>query len=681
MSVRTIRRKGTPTTVQRDTRFILSFILGTVLLFTLPSFKSISEKMDTTEAKYRQAELIKECRLGLHVPGTKKKMDELFRISTSLHDRSHQTLALQYILLHYLHFNENLDTIREFTDSLKSFSLHTGSKYSYYFSWSQYIQYLIEGDTTLHTGKLELENMIQEVLDDNHTFGQIQCYRRFMAYYERLHLWDAAIEQSSDAIEITEKSDPQNRNLSMYYLDHAKLLRMVGKYTDSYDYVQKALNSYYEKLHKIQIIAFKCQLDAETDNYNSIINSYNDIVSDEELIREGQNTIHLYKIRFFYNLAKKDYAKALAAIREYENKANDPLQVSRLKLFLSSAMSQSALEKQDKPLQLDVNKSMLEFIWAVDSLNYRISRVMGDETLRTIDSSALMRKRGQEMMEAGARRRIIGNTLLSICVILIIVLVVLIIRNNKHNRKLREQTSAVAKKNIKLQQLNSELQETINNIKKNTDNAISRIDDITKDSKMKSSFIINLARELRNVALNGLDKASVCQLLEYAKNMEILQNLATRDHITIETINLNKICKEVFDKYIEENYNDGGVKFYFEPIPEEKPMIQANQEMLTLIICNLLRLSQNHTKEGEIILKTRRNQVGHLQLIVTDTGNGIPKSKRERMFERLPDFSDSDTGTILHLTICRIAAHSQNCRIWLDTAQYSISGTSIVVEF
>lgn len=652
------------------------------MLAILASTVSVSAQLDTTEAKYRQNELIRECRLGLNVKGSKKYMDELFEVASSLNDTRYQTLALQYILLHYIHFNENVDKVGEFTDSLKSFSLRTGSKYSYYFSWSQYIQYLIEGDTTFHRGKLELERMMAEVLEDDHVYGKIQCYRKFMAYYERMHLWDAAIAQNKDAITTTEQQDPQNSNLSMYYLDQARLLRMTGNYPEAYDYIQKAMGSYKENLHKIQIVALKCQMDAETDNYSSIIESYKDCMSNEELIREGQNTTYLLKIRFYYNLAIGDFNKAMAAIRDYEKTQNDPLQVSRLKLFLASSIGQQAIDKtKTKYPSLDIKKSMLDFVYATDSINYNINRIMGDETLRTIDSSVLMRKHGEELMAAGARRRVLGTTMLIICFVLIIVLSVLIARNRKHNRKLREQTSEVVKKNIKLQQYNSELAGSLETARATMEGSQARIDDVIKDNKMKTSFIVSLAKELRTVALNGLDKASVSQLLEYAKNMEILQNLATREHITIETLNLNDHCKDVFDKYVIENPSSNGVKFYFEPVPESYPMVEANPELLTLIICNLLRLSQNHTKQGEIILKTRRNQQGKLQLIVTDTGGGIPKSKRDRMFDRLADFEDSDTGTLLHLTICRVAAHSQNCRIWLDTTLYSISGTSIVVEF
>lgn len=652
------------------------------MLAILASTASVSAQLDTTEAKYRQNELIRECRLGLNVKGSKKYMDELFEVAGSLNDTRYQTLALQYILLHYIHFNENVDKVGEFTDSLKSFSLRTGSKYSYYFSWSQYIQYLIEGDTTFHRGKLELERMMAEVLEDDHVYGKIQCYRKFMAYYERMHLWDAAIAQNKDAITTTEQQDPQNSNLSMYYLDQARLLRMTGNYPEAYDYIQKAMGSYKENLHKIQIVALKCQMDAETDNYSSIIESYKDCMSNEELIREGQNTTYLLKIRFYYNLAIGDFNKAMAAIRDYEKTQNDPLQVSRLKLFLASSIGQQAIDKtKTKYPSLDIKKSMLDFVYATDSINYNINRIMGDETLRTIDSSVLMRKHGEELMAAGARRRVLGTTMLIICFVLIIVLSVLIARNRKHNRKLREQTSEVVKKNIKLQQYNSELAGSLETARATMEGSQARIDDVIKDNKMKTSFIVSLAKELRTVALNGLDKASVSQLLEYAKNMEILQNLATREHITIETLNLNDHCKDVFDKYVIENPSSNGVKFYFEPVPESYPMVEANPELLTLIICNLLRLSQNHTKQGEIILKTRRNQQGKLQLIVTDTGGGIPKSKRDRMFDRLADFEDSDTGTLLHLTICRVAAHSQNCRIWLDTTLYSISGTSIVVEF
>lgn len=611
----------------------------------------------------------------------KKYMDELYRISTMLNDNKRQALALQYLLLNQIHTNADINAIREATDSLKRFSLRNYSKVSYYFGWSQYIQVLISGDTTMHIGKTELENMMREVLEDNHIYGRIQCYRRFMSYYERLRLWKEAIAQNAEAITITEQSDPDNSNLSMYYLDQAKLLRQINNYTGAYEYIQKGLNTYKEKYHKVQLISMKCQLDAETGNYDSIIRDYNELMSDEESVQEGQNTHFMVLIRYYYNIAIGDFDKAAAAIRDIAKMDVSKDQVVNMKLMLGAIASDKLTSRYNIKLPYKIKESMLEYSWSVDSINSQVSKLMGDETIKQLDTPIMIRQQGELERAAGARRRMIGQTMLSICFILIITLIVLIIRTRKSNRKMRELTSAFAMKNLRLQQRNEELQGTINTMRLAYDRSATRLDDVIKDSKMKSTFIMSLAKELRLVAINGLNKATVPQLLEYAKNMEILQNLATRKHINIESINLNATCQKIFDKYIAENPPANGLTFYFEPTQERNVNVEANSELLALIISNLLRLSQRHTNKGEIILKTRRAQNGHLQMIVSDTGAGIPLNKRDRMFERLSEMEDSDTGTILHLTICRVAAHSQNCRIWLDTSRHSALGTSVIVEF
>lgn len=652
-------------------------IVLTILSFSVP----IKAQRDTSEANYRYTELLKECRATLNVPGSKSNIDELFKVSTYLQDPHKQSVALQYLLLHRLRTKSSTEDIIEAVDSLKGFCRRHNDMSAYYFGWSQYIQTLINGDTTLMRGKSELENMMREASAEDNHYGRIQCYRRFSSYYMKLHLWDSALGQNKEAIELTELSYPNNHNLPIYYLDNARICTYKHDYSSAYDFIQKALDLQNDKLHKLQILTLKCRLDALTNDYNSICKTYNEVMSDDDLVRQGQNTHFMYILRFYYNIASPDYDKAANTIRDYEAFGATPSQTIDMKILLAAAVANNVSARHNIRLPYDIKEQILMYESLSDSVNYEISQLMANHNDMQLDTPLLIRQQREEERAMGARRRLIGTTMLFISGILIIVLTILIVRNTKKNRKLRLQTSNVAKKNIHLQMLNNELQANIENLKASNDTNQSRMDAIIKDSKMKSTFITSMARELRMVAMNGLDKASVDQLLEYAKNMEVLQNLATRDNMVFDELNLNLVCQEVFNKYLSEHPTHDNVKFYFEPIAENAPMVHANTELLTLIISNLLRLAQRHTQNGEITLTTRRNQNGRLQMIVSDTGQGIPKHKRERMFERLADMEDTDTGSLLHLTICRMAAHSQNCRIWVDATQYSISGTSIILEF
>lgn len=657
---------------------IVFFGIGlTVLIFAAP----LKAQRDTSEANFRYTELIKECRATLNVPGSEPNINELFRLSTYLQDPHKQSVALQYLLLHRLRTKAPKEDIVEAVDSLKRFCRRHNDMSAYYFGWSQYIQTLVNEDSTMVQGKAELESMMREASDEDNNYGKIQCYRRLSHYYMKLHLWDTALLQNKEAIELTELTYPNNHNLPVYYLDNARICEAKHDYAAAYDYLQKSLNMQDDKLHKLQALAHRCRLDALTGDYNSICKTYNEAMSDNEMVRQGQNTHFIYILRFYYNLASPDFEKAASTIRDYEAFGATPEQTIDMKLFLASAVASNVSARHNIRLPYDIKEQILKYETISDSINNQISQYMANHNNLELDAPLLIRQQREEERAMGARRRLIGTTMLCVSGALIIILTILIVRNTKKNQKLRLQTSSVAKKNIHLQMVNNELQASIENLKAANNTNQSRIEAIAKDSRMKSTFITSMARELRMVAMNGMDKASVDQLLEYAKNMEVLQNLATRDNMACDELNLNLVCQEVFNKYLSEHQSQNGVKFYFEPAPESNPMVQANTELLTLIICNLLRLAQRHTSKGEITLSTRRSQNGHLQMVVSDTGHGIPKHKRERLFEPLADIEDTDTDTLLHLTICRMAAHSQNCRIWVDTSQYTTSGTNIIVEF
>ena len=89
------------------------------------------------------------------------------------------------------------------------------------------------------------------------------------------------------------------------------------------------------------------------------------------------------------------------------------------------------------------------------------------------------------------------------------------------------------------------------------------------------------------------------------------------------------------------------------------------------LVCNAIKF----TKEGsiQVLVKKQLGKEGETTLLfeVKDTGIGIPKENREKLFEAFAQIDNSttrtETGTGLGLTICKQLVELMNGQIWLES--------------
>ena len=110
-------------------------------------------------------------------------------------------------------------------------------------------------------------------------------------------------------------------------------------------------------------------------------------------------------------------------------------------------------------------------------------------------------------------------------------------------------------------------------------------------------------------------------------------------------------------------------------VAADLPPLSADQTLLERILHNLVGNALKFTPEGGQVRVTARSmpgQEGLAELVVSDTGPGVPGHVRERLFQKFVTGSRGGTG--LGLAFCRLAVEAHGGRIWLgDESQ----GTSI----
>jgi signal transduction histidine kinase len=100
--------------------------------------------------------------------------------------------------------------------------------------------------------------------------------------------------------------------------------------------------------------------------------------------------------------------------------------------------------------------------------------------------------------------------------------------------------------------------------------------------------------------------------------------------------------------------------------------LRADRQRLTQAMMNLLRNAAEHTAEGDRVVLGSALANGHARLWVSDSGPGVPKEDRTRIFERFDRGSVrsvDDEGTGLGLAIVRAIAEAHGGRVTVGDAR------------
>ena len=68
---------------------------------------------------------------------------------------------------------------------------------------------------------------------------------------------------------------------------------------------------------------------------------------------------------------------------------------------------------------------------------------------------------------------------------------------------------------------------------------------------------------------------------------------------------------------------------------DDLPTMMVDSKLMTIVFQNLLSNAVKYTPEGGEITLTVKKDEGTMQITVSDTGMGIPKSQQEKIFSKL----------------------------------------------
>ncbi len=150
----------------------------------------------------------------------------------------------------------------------------------------------------------------------------------------------------------------------------------------------------------------------------------------------------------------------------------------------------------------------------------------------------------------------------------------------------------------------------------------------------------------------------------YERELSSIIELSRLEYITSinkQPVSLNGIIKEVAGEHIELARKKGLHLSY--KLSEIKDL-DANRDMMASLVRNLLLNALKYTDRGSVMITTAEID-GGIQMIVSDTGRGIPAKMLSKIFEPYCKVHPEDEGLGLGLSICEkiVRLHDGDIRV------------------
>jgi hypothetical protein len=226
-----------------------------------------------------------------------------------------------------------------------------------------------------------------------------------------------------------------------------------------------------------------------------------------------------------------------------------------------------------------------------------------------------------------------------------------------------------------------------------------------ESDRLKSAFLANMSHEirtpmngilgfsdlLRTPNLSGEKQQKYIKIIEKSgkRMLNIIDDIvdiskieAGLMNVDIKKSNVNEQIEYIYTFFKPEVEAKGMQLFFKNTLPAKEATIYTDREKLFSILTNLIKNAIKYTIEGSIefgyVLKMGsefidQSRNAELEFFVKDTGIGIPKDRREAVFERFIQADIMDTmarqGAGLGLSISKAYVEMLGGKIWVESEE------------
>ena len=210
---------------------------------------------------------------------------------------------------------------------------------------------------------------------------------------------------------------------------------------------------------------------------------------------------------------------------------------------------------------------------------------------------------------------------------------------------------------------------------------------------LKSAFLANISHEIRTPMngilgfiqilkepnLTGTEQQEYISIVEQsgARMMNILNDIITiskietnQMEISVSETNINEQIENIFTLFKPEADNKNLKISYKKSLPSNKAIVKTDQKKIFIVLSNLVNNAIKFINSGSIEFGYEK-EGKYLNFFVKDTGIGIPQEKKELIFEKFRQGSDSLSrnfeGAGLGLYISKTLIEMIGGKIWVES--------------
>ena len=612
------------------TRFLFLFLFFTASVKAQKEAKDFN--VDSTLYAYYQ-----RCQECLLQPVVLSMSDTLYRMAEERHDKRMQAVAISTQLDYHYFQATNEDSIIYYTNKVKDFAKATQQPKYYYFAWSNrlILYYLKNGRTNI--ALYEAQKMLKEAQEEDDKTGLSRCYNIMSQIYTVKRLDSMAFEWQLKEIELTEKYDLENYNISQTYSQISSYYINTNQPEKALEALKKADATAYSPTQKISV-----QL---------------------EYVK--------YNIEYVYYLQSKQYPKALEAAEKQEaEELNLSESIQNSVHYLTKGKIYSNMGNMSEAI-----KYLQMYIEAEDSLKIANEQMASSEFATLLEVEKLNAEKKELMLQAQEKEIRNKTTLIISLIVLLGILFMFLYRENFLKRKLKVSESELKIRNEELTISREELHKAKDIAEASSRMKTTFIESMTHEIRTPLNSIVGFSQILNDHYSNSPETQEFVKIIENNSNdllrlvtdVLALSELDQYDKLpTNITTDVNAICELAYE--VAKNKSQKGVEVFFKP-ERESLFILSNQERISQVLNNLMHNAAKFTSHGSICIAYSISEAEKkIEISVTDTGIGIPADKQNCVFERFYKVNSFTQGTGLGLSISRSIAEKLGGSLQIDSS-------------
>jgi C4-dicarboxylate-specific signal transduction histidine kinase len=154
-----------------------------------------------------------------------------------------------------------------------------------------------------------------------------------------------------------------------------------------------------------------------------------------------------------------------------------------------------------------------------------------------------------------------------------------------------------------------------------------------------------------------------------------LRNFVQKREAQRQELDVNHVVRDVH-KFVQSEAKHGSITLQFE-LEDSLPAIEADPIELQQVLLNLIRnafdaIMRSDSDERTIVISTHERKPDRVEVVVEDSGPGIPHELAEQVFE--PFYTSKDDGLGIGLGICQNIIEAHGGTIWFGDAPMGGAG-------